>query len=161
MTQLPLFPGTGIWVMVEVAGTESASTFHCWIPLPTVTDALALRVPAPPLVPLHEGGSAPLPAVIPCWWKRKMWTMLQWTLHTHHPQGPHPLGVKSVETHLLPPAIQGEAVTQMICKDATLRLETPSTWLGYRLSVVSSASHRKPGRHHWGRWSLEVHNPNK
>lgn len=68
MTQLPQFPGTGTWVMVVVvAGTESASTFLCWILLPTVTDAPAPQVLVPPPAPLPEGGSAPLPAVIPYW----------------------------------------------------------------------------------------------
>lgn len=152
MIQLPLFLGTGTWVMVGVAGTESVSTSPYWIPLPTVTDAPAHRVLVPPPAPLPEGGLVPLPAAIPYWWRRMTWTMPQWTLCTPHPPGPHPLGAKSVETHLLtPPTLQGEAVTQRNCKDATLKVETPSTWLRHSPAIVSSASPRKPGRHHWDR----------
>lgn len=154
MIHLPLFQGTGIWVMVVVAGTGSVSTFPCWIPLLTVTDAPAPQVLALPPAPLPEDGSAPLQAVIPSWWRRKMWTIPQWTLCTLHPQGPHLQGVKSVGTHLLPPPTQGEAVIQRTCMAATSRVETPSTWLRRSQSVVSSESHRKPGRHHWGRWRL-------
>lgn len=153
MTQLTLFPGTGIWVMVVVvAGTESISTCLCWILLPTVTDPPAPQVLVLPLAPLLEGGSAPLPAVIPSWWRKKIWTMPQWTLCTHHPQGPHPPGVKSAGTYLsLPPTLQGEAVTQRTCRDATSRVETPSTSLRHSPAVVTSTSRRKPGRHHWAR----------
>lgn len=151
MTQPPPFPVTGTWAEVA-GGTESASTSPCWTPLLTATDAPAPSAPAPPPAPPPVAGSAPPPAVTRCWWRRRSWTRPQSTLGSRHPRGPLPLGVKSVETPPLPPPVlHGGAVTQRTCKDATSRVET----LRHKLhpAAVSSASHRKPGRRHWNRYT--------
>lgn len=152
MTRPSPFPATGTRA-VAVGGTENASTFRCWTPSLTATDALAPSAPAPLPAPPPAAGSAPPPAVTPCWLRRRSWTRPQLTLGSCRPQGPLPPGVKSVETPPLPPPVlHGGAVTQRTCKDATSREAILLRKL--HPAAVSSASHRKPGRRHWNRYTL-------
>lgn len=139
-------------------GTESVSTSPCWTPLLTATDAPAPSAPALRPAPPPVAGSAPPPAATPCWWRRRNWTRPRSTSGSRRPRDLLLPGVKSVETPpWLPPVPHGEAVTQRTCRDATLRVETPSLCHKFHPAAVSSASHRKPGRRHWNRWRRWLH----
>lgn len=135
-----------------------ASTSPSWTPLVTVTDARAPSAPArPPALPPAAGSALP-PAVTLCWWRRRSLMKPPLTLGSLHPQGPHPLEVKSAETPLWPPPVPHEgAATPKTCRDATWRAGTPSVCHRLRPAAVSSASHRKPGRRHWNRHRNLIH----
>lgn len=157
-TQHLLFPPTGKWAPLEVVvadGTESASTSPCWTLLVTVTNAPALSAQAPPPARPHVAGSVPPPAATRYWWKKRSWMKAPSTLGCRLPPGLHPPVGRSAGTPpWLPRAPRAGAATQTTFKDASWMVENPTPRCMASTTAVSSASHRKPGRHHLNRCSF-------